>query len=78
MEIKNLRQTNLISAIEGERETDIAVSAYLHTAYRELSGLTSEPMDVVAQLRANLTQLEELHGRLGFMVSEVRSLMEKP
>ena len=34
-------------------------------------------LDVVSQMRANLSQLEDLHGRLSFVMGEVRHIIKK-
>lgn len=36
-----------------------------------------QPVDVLEQLKANITQLEDLHTRLRFMMGEVRTLMKR-
>lgn len=48
---------------------------------REISTQTfghyDEGLDVLTQLRTNITQLEDLHGRLRFMMGEVEKLIRK-
>ena len=34
-------------------------------------------LDVVSQMRANLSQLEDLHGRLSYVMGEVRHIIKK-
>jgi hypothetical protein len=34
-------------------------------------------LDVLEQLKANIAQLEDLHGRMRFMMHEVRGLLKK-
>jgi hypothetical protein len=46
-------------------------------AYRELRGLRHETKDVLKQLEANILLLEDLGGRLSFVLSEVRSLIRR-
>jgi hypothetical protein len=46
-------------------------------AYRDVPGLRHDTKDVLKQLQANIDHLEELGGRLGFMLSEVRSLIRR-
>lgn len=53
------------------------LTSYLSPAYHELAGLSSEPLDVLSQLKVNLSQIEDLHGRLNFMVTEVSELIKK-
>lgn len=45
--------------------------------YREVPGIESDRLDILEQLNANLDQLEELHGRLRFVMAEVRSILKK-
>ena len=37
----------------------------------------SSSLDVVSQMRANLNQLEDLHGRLSYVMGEVRHVIKK-
>lgn len=37
----------------------------------------SSSLDVVSQLRANLSQLEDLHGRLSYVMGDVRHIIKK-
>ena len=46
-------------------------------SYRELPGLRHETKDVLQQLSANIQMIEDLTGRLGFVMSEVRSLIRR-
>jgi hypothetical protein len=46
-------------------------------SYRELPGLRHETKDVLQQLHANIQMIEDLNGRLGFVMSEVRSLIRR-
>ena len=34
-------------------------------------------LDVVSQMRANLSQLEDLHGRLSFVMGEIRHVVKR-
>ena len=43
----------------------------------DLPVLRPETKDVLKQLNANLNQLEDLTGRLGFVLTEVRSLLRR-
>lgn len=45
--------------------------------YHELPGLRHETKDVLQQLQNNIQLLEDLGGRLGFVMSEVRSLIRR-
>ncbi len=44
---------------------------------RPYSEISSPTGDVLHQLEANLSQLENLHGRLSFVLSEVRSVIRR-
>lgn len=59
------------------RTDPTALTSYLSPAYHELAGLSSEPLDVLSQLKVNLSQIEDLHSRLNFMVAEVSELIKK-
>jgi len=53
--------------------TDTSVRRLAH----DLPGLRHETKDVLKQLQANIDLLEDLGGRLGFVLSEVRSLIRR-
>ncbi len=46
-------------------------------AYVEVPGLRHETRDVLKQLDSNILLLEDLGGRLGFVLAELRSLIRK-
>lgn len=46
-------------------------------AYREIPGIGHETKDVLKQLDANIRVLEDLSGRLGFVMSEIRGLIRR-
>ena len=46
-------------------------------AYRELPGLRHETKDVLQQLQSNIQMLEDLGGRLSYMMGEIRSLIRR-
>lgn len=46
-------------------------------AYHEMPGLRHETKDVLTQLNANIVLLDDLTSRLGFVMSEVRSLIRR-
>lgn len=46
-------------------------------AYREIPGLRHETKDVLKQLEANVQSLEDLGGRLGFVLCELRGLIRR-
>jgi hypothetical protein len=43
--------------------------------YREISEIDSSSVDVLQQFQANMKTLEELNGRLRFMMSEIKGLV---
>lgn len=45
----------------------------LAKSYQELPGLRHETKDVLKQLDSNILLLEDLTGRVGFMLTEIRS-----
>jgi hypothetical protein len=48
-----------------------------HRAYHEIPGLRHETRDVLKQLDYNVQLMEDLCGRLGFVLSEVRTLIRR-
>lgn len=46
-------------------------------AYHEIAGLRHETRDVLKQLDHNVQTMEDLCGRLGFVLSEVRGLIRR-
>ncbi len=64
---KNMNETSAREIVQTEREV----------SYRELPGLRHETKDVLKQLDSNIRLLEDLNGRLGFVLSEVRSLIRR-
>ena len=46
-------------------------------AYHELPSLRHETRDVLKQLDSNIQLLEDLNGRMGFMLTELRSLIRR-
>ena len=47
-----------------------------HKAYHELADFPVVEMDALAQLQSNIALLEDLQGRLAFVMREVRYLMK--
>ncbi len=45
--------------------------------YHELPGLRHETKDVLQQMEANIRNLEDLGGRLGFVLAELRGLIRR-
>lgn len=52
-------------------------SSYRHS-YHEMKDQHLVEVDVLEQLKANMSQLEDLHARLKFMMAEVAYLIKKP
>ncbi len=46
-------------------------------SYHELSNRQAHRGNVLEELKAHLSQLEDLHARLSFMMGEVRTLIRK-
>lgn len=46
-------------------------------AYHEIPGLRHDTKDVLKQLDANIKTLEDLGGRLGYVLGEVRGLIRR-
>ena len=46
-------------------------------SYHEIADRHVVETDVIEQLRANMAQLEDMHGRLKFMMAEVGYLLKK-
>ena len=57
-------------------EQDIRSSSFRQT-YHEIADRHVVETDVIEQLRANLAQLEDLHGRLRYAMSEIVYLTKK-
>lgn len=47
-----------------------------HKSYHEMADVPVVEVDVLSQLHANLAALEDLQGRLSFVMREVRYLMK--
>jgi len=64
---------------KSESETPVRETTKLPEtrAYRELPGVTNETRDVLKQLDANIQLLEDMNGRLSFVLSEVRGLLRR-
>jgi hypothetical protein len=64
----------VVKPVGQKDETKVSLSAY---SYREVPGLEGGHLDVIEQLHANLAQIEDLHARLRFVMTEVRGLVVK-
>lgn len=72
-----LNTVNLQTKSAGEILPREISSRLERSAYQEFPGLRHETKDVLQQLNANVQLLEDLTGRLGFVMSEVRSLIRR-
>jgi hypothetical protein len=45
--------------------------------YREVPRSDSSKMDVLEQLKSNIRQIEDLNGKLAFLLQEVQSVLKK-
>jgi hypothetical protein len=52
-------------------------SEVIPRSYHELADRHIVEVDAIEQLKANLSQLEDLHGRLRFMMGELNYLLRK-
>lgn len=71
---ETLNTLNLHNQVNGEKNT---VREPVRASYQELPGLRHETKDVLKQLTTNIQLLEDLGGRLGFMMTEIRSLIRR-
>ena len=81
-----MRVINMNKTVETE-ETTTSVDSYYgslseshepvtHKSYHEMADVPVIEADVLSQLHANLAMLEDLQGRLSFVMREVRYLMK--
>lgn len=68
--------TETTGAAAASSETDLRSSSY-RQAYHEMTEKHVVEVDVIEQLKANLSQLEDLHQRLRFMMGEISYLLKK-
>ena len=54
-----------------------AATHFVRPAYHEIPEAQSDQVDVLAQMKANLDQLEDLQGRLRFVMGEIRAVARK-
>lgn len=64
------------------RTTEVAATSLLREntssyAYREIPHTDVTRVDVLEQLKANIKHIEDLNGRLGFLLKEVQSVLKK-
>lgn len=60
--------------LKGREES---VAPLNETSYREIPGRYTEDVDVLAQLRLNLSQLADLQGRMNFLLNEIKGIVRK-
>lgn len=75
---KNTENTlNIVN--QGLTKTNIEKSVRTgeRLSYQEIPGLRHETRDVLKQLHHNIQVLEDLGGRLGFLLSEIRSVIRR-
>lgn len=76
-----MRTIELKSLTNVENELDSAVwnssdSPVAHRSYHEMADRPVVELDALAQLEVNVQVLEQLHGRLGFLMREVGALLK--
>lgn len=76
--MRHTDQKNL--TINTESELDLSWGSseipFTHKSYHEMADQPVVEMDVLSQLDANMALLEDLHGRLSFMMREVRYMLK--
>lgn len=77
--VKTSRQMeNTVNIVnQSASTTKIEIPTRERSGYHELPGLRHETKDVLKQLQNNIQLLEDLGGRLGFVMSEVRSVIKR-
>lgn len=66
----------MTSEVELENWSLASEGPVAHRTYHEMADRPVVEMDAVAQLEANVILLENLQGRLSFMMREVRGLLK--
>ena len=79
LEIKRLKQEGAFMAGQENRQSNERADYLKSTAqvYRDVPAIDINQLDVLEQMHAHLSQLEDLHSRLRFVMTEVRSLVAK-
>lgn len=52
-------------------------SGFTYSVYRETSEVSEQAVDLVEQLKSNVQVLEDLYGRLSFMMREIQGLTKR-
>lgn len=74
---KERTETELNTLTQANGPTKIESRPVERPAFEALSGNRHETKDVLKQLHTNIQLLEDLGGRLGFVMSEIRSLIRR-
>lgn len=72
----NLTVASVTNENSATLDQDIRSGSFRQT-YHEIADRHVVEADVVEQLRANIAQLEDLHGRLRYAMSEIIYLIKK-
>lgn len=71
----------MLSTLASENTIDTSVMQEARPSFRqtyhEIADRHVVETDVIEQLRSNIAQLEDLHGRMKFMMAEVSYLLKK-
>ncbi len=74
----------MLSTLSGTAQIDNSATtleqdarSLFRQSYHEIADRHVVETDVIEQLRANIAQLEDLHGRMKFMMAEVGYLLKK-
>jgi len=68
---------NIVNQSASQTKIEPTTRATERLGYHELPGLRHETKDVLKQLHSNIQMLEDLGGRLGFVMTEVRSVIRR-
>ncbi len=66
-----------LGVTRGAASSTVGSSVSYRESYREISDRPQHQGNVLEQLNANISHLEELHSRLSFMMGEVRTLLKR-
>ncbi len=82
MEVVKARQrteltVNIVNQSASKTKIETSARPLDRVGYQEVPGLRHETKDVLKQLQTNIQLLEDLGGRLGFVMSEVRSVIKR-
>ncbi|NJM10469.1 MAG: hypothetical protein HC883_06390 [Bdellovibrionaceae bacterium] len=74
----NMENTlNIVNQSASQTKIEKTARSNERIGYHELPGLRHETKDVLKQLHNNIQMIEDLSGRLGFVMSEIRSLIRR-